>query len=106
MPAYERDSERFDKLETQVLSISVDSIPCHQAWQKTLGGISFPILSDYWPHGKVSKRYGVLTDSGYCERVIFIIDKEGIIQYIENVGLKNLPDNEKAFKALEEINGV
>lgn len=64
------------------------------------------MLSDYWPDGEVSKQYGVLTDSGYCERVIFIIDKEGIIRYIENVGLKNLPDNEKAFRALEEINGV
>jgi len=45
-----------------------------------------------------------MTEDGFCNRVVFIIDKEGIIRYIDNVGLKNLPDNEKAFKALEEMN--
>jgi len=101
MPAYEAETGRFDKHDTQVLGISVDSIPCHQAWQKSLGGISYPILSDFWPHGEVCKKYGVMTDMGFCERIVFIIDKQGIIRYIENIGLKNLPDNERVFKQLE-----
>lgn len=63
----------------------------------------FPLLSDFWPHGKVCKQYDVLTDAGYCERVIFIIDKEGVIRYMENIGLQNLPDNEKVFAQLAEL---
>ena len=62
-----------------MLGISVDSIPGLQAWQKTLGGIMYPLLSDFWPHGETARKYGVLTDSGYCDRTIFIIDKKGII---------------------------
>jgi peroxiredoxin len=65
-----------------------------------LGGITFPLLSDYWPHGKVCKQYDVLTDAGYCERAIFIIDKAGIIRYKEIIGLGNLPDNEKVLAQL------
>jgi alkyl hydroperoxide reductase subunit AhpC len=98
--------KRFDSLDTQVLGISVDSIPCHQAWQKSLGGITFPLLSDFWPHGKTCREYGVMTDSGFSERVIFIIDKSGIIRFIDNIGLNNLPDNEKSFRQLEEIHFV
>jgi alkyl hydroperoxide reductase subunit AhpC len=94
---------RFESLDTQVLGISVDSIPCHQAWQKSLGGITFPLLSDFWPHGEICRKYGVMTASGYCERVVFIIDKTGILRFIDNIGLNNLPDNEKAFRQLEEI---
>lgn len=103
IPGYERDLPQFEKQDTQVLGISVDSIPCHQSWQKTLGGISFPILSDYWPHGKVCRKFGVLTDSGYCERVIFIIDKKGIIRFIENHGLQNYTDNERILRMLGEL---
>jgi peroxiredoxin (alkyl hydroperoxide reductase subunit C) len=58
------------------------------------------LLSDYSPHGGVSKKYGVLTDSGYAERVVFLIDKEGVIRFIDLVGVNNIPDNEKIFKAL------
>jgi alkyl hydroperoxide reductase subunit AhpC len=92
--------KRFESLNTQVLGISVDSIPCHQAWQKSLGGIEYHLLSDFHPHGEVCRKYGVMTDAGYAERVLFIVDIQGIIKYIEIVGLKNLPDNEKTFQQL------
>jgi peroxiredoxin len=103
IPSYEKELARFERLNTQVLAVSVDSVPCHQAWQKTLGGISYPLLSDNSPHGRVSRKYGVLTESDYSDRVLFIIDKEGIIKYIECVGAKNLPDNAKVFDQLESL---
>jgi peroxiredoxin (alkyl hydroperoxide reductase subunit C) len=103
IPGYEKDLDRFKELNTQVLAISVDSIPCLQAWQKTLGGIMYPLLSDFWPHGEISKKYGVLTEDGFADRVIFIVDKKGIIRYIDNVGLKILPNNEEVLKILSEL---
>jgi peroxiredoxin len=103
--SFERDLKQLESLNTQPLAISVDSIPCHQAWQKSLGGISYPLLSDFWPHGKVCREYGILTDSGYSERAIFIIDKEGAIRYIENVGINNSPDNKKILMFLKEMKG-
>ncbi len=103
IPGYERDARRFDAMGTQILAVSIDSIPSLQAWQKSLGGILFPILSDFWPHGMVSKKYGVLTEGGYADRVVFIIDKEGVIRDIDRVGIKVVPDNEKALKFLEGL---
>ena len=95
--------KRFESLDTQVLGISVDSIPCHQAWQKTLGGITYPLLSDFWPHGKVCKLYGTFMDDGYSDRVIFVVDKKGTVVYKEIIGIHNWPDNNKVFAQLERL---
>ena len=103
IPAYEDELEEFERVDTQVLAVSVDSIPCHQAWQKTIGGISYPLLSDSSPHGEISRKYGVLTAKDFSDRVVFVIDKNGIIRYIERIGVKNLPDNSKVLNLLAEL---
>jgi peroxiredoxin len=103
IPAYEDELEKFEQLDTQVLAVSVDSIPCHQAWQKTIGGISYPLLSDSSPHGEVSRKYGILTEKDFSDRVVFVIDKQGVIRYIERIGVKNLPDNSEVFRQLGEL---
>ena len=51
---------RFTGLDAQVLGISVDHVPCMKAWAESLGGINYPLLSDFWPHGEVCDRYGVM----------------------------------------------
>jgi peroxiredoxin (alkyl hydroperoxide reductase subunit C) len=103
IPEYQKNIDQFEKYNTQLLAISVDSIPSHKAWAKSLGGLSFPLMSDYFPHGTVAQKYGVLNHRGYAERVIFVIDITGKIIYIEEVGLNNLPDNEKLFKVLAKL---
>ncbi len=40
-------------------------------------------LSDFWPHGRVALSYNVLRSEGIAERAIFVIDKDGIIRYME-----------------------
>jgi peroxiredoxin len=67
-------------MHTQVLGISVDSTDCLRAWADSLGGIMYPLLSDFWPHGKVAESFGVLRPVGSSERAIFVIDKQGIIR--------------------------
>jgi alkyl hydroperoxide reductase subunit AhpC len=86
-----------------VLGVSVDSIPSHEAWAESLGGIDYPILSDFWPHGEVAQKYGVLTEDGFCDRVIMIIDREGVIRFIDNHDIDDVPDNDDLFKALKAL---
>jgi len=61
------------------------------------------LLSDFWPHGEVAKRYGVLRQEGYCERAIFVVDKEGIIRYIDIHNMDEQPDNQVLFDVLKEL---
>ncbi len=90
-------------MNAQVLGVSVDSVPCLKAWAKSLRGITYPLLSDFWPHGRVANLYGVLREEGYSERAIFLIDKEGIIRYIDIHDINDLPDNEVLFAELRQI---
>ena len=46
IPEYQRLLEKFEKNDCQLLCISVDSVPCHKAWAKSLGGLSFPLMAD------------------------------------------------------------
>lgn len=69
-----------------------------------MGGITFPLLSDFWPHGAVASRYGVLRGDGTSERAIFIIDELGVIRYIDIHDIDDQPDNEVLFAELAKLN--
>ncbi len=98
------DLSIFEGYNTQVLGISVDHVPCLVAWADSLGGVSFPLLSDFWPHGKVAKAYGVFRESeGRSERALFIIDKQGIVRYVDVHDIDDQPDNEELFKVLRQL---
>ena len=71
----------FEKLNTVVLGVSTDSVPSHEAWSKSIGGVNFPLLSDY--NKDVSKLYEVLMENeGIALRGTFIIDPEGNLKHI------------------------
>ncbi len=93
-------------LNAQVLGISIDHVPCLKAWANSLGGINYPLLSDFWPHGVVSEQYGVLRKEGYTERAIFVIDTEGIIRYIDIHDIGNQPSNAELMRILREIDPI
>ena len=103
MPSYELELYKFEGYNTQVLGISVDHIPCLKAWAESLGGISYPLLSDFWPHGAVAQMYGVLREDGTSERALFVVDKEGIIRYIDIHDIDDQPDNEEIFGVLRGL---
>ncbi len=86
-----------------MLGISVDHVPCLKAWAESLGGISFPLLSDFWPHGAVAEKYGVLRDDGKSERALFVVDKAGIVRYVDIHDIDDQPDNEEVFKVLRQL---
>jgi glutaredoxin len=96
--------DSFTGLNAQVLGISVDHVPCLQAWAESLGGINYPLLSDFWPHGAVAELYGVLRKKeGMSERAIFVIDKNGYIRYIDIHDIDDRPDNDVLRKVLQQI---
>jgi len=90
-------------VNTQVLGISVDSVPCLSAWAESLKGITYPLLSDFYPHGEVAQRYDVLRENGKSERALFIVDKEGIVRYVDVHDKDDQPDNEELFHVLIEL---
>ncbi len=90
-------------MNVQVLGISVDHVPCLKAWANSLGGIHFPLLSDFWPHGQVAQQYGVFRSEGHSERAIFILDTEGIIRYIDIHDIDDQPSNDVLFAELAHI---
>ena len=95
---------KFAGLDAQVLGISVDHLPCLRAWADSLGGIHYPLLSDFWPHGEVAQKYDVLRAAdGKTERALFIVDKLGIIRYIDIHDIDLQPDNDELRQALRQV---
>src|SRR5512136_1978516 len=90
-------------METQVLGLSVDSEPSLKAWADSMGGITYPLLSDFYPHGRVAEMYGVLRPEGYTERAIYVIDRQGIIRYVDVHDIDEQPDNDELLRLLAEI---
>lgn len=103
-PGYNIAQEEFDKYDTVLLGITVDNIPTLYSWTKSMGTLWFPVLSDFWPHGKVAKAYGVLRSNGTTERAIFLIDKKGTIRYIDVHDINKRPPLETILNELEKLN--
>ena len=102
-PGYNLVKDIFDQYDATLLGITVDNVPTLYAWTRPMGDIWFPVLSDFWPHGKVAKKYGVLRSNGVSERALFIIDKKGIIRYIDVHDINKRPLLEDLIKELEKL---
>jgi len=78
---YQADIAKFETTDTQIFGISVDSVPANKEFGKQ-NGITFPLLSDF--KRTVVKDYGIFNEEGgYGNRATFVIDKDGIIQHID-----------------------
>nr|VDC77670.1 unnamed protein product [Brassica rapa] len=102
----------FEKLNTEVLGVSVDSVFSHLAWVQTdrksggLGDLNYPLISDVTK--SISKSFGVLIhdQQGIALRGLFIIDKEGVIQHstINNLGIgRSVDETMRTLQALQYI---
>ena len=103
MPGYSKERQSFEGLDTQVLGLSVDSVPTHKAWAEHIGGVEYPLLADFWPHGEVAKKYGILRNEGYSERATFVVDKKGILRHIEVHEIGKVPDRAKLLGILKTL---
>src|SRR5438477_12101654 len=103
MPSYEEDLSEFERRNAQVLGISTDQVFSNEAWAKSMGGLSYPLLSDNWPYGYVATLYGVLRGSGTTERAIFVIDRQRVIRYIDVHDIADEPRTERILEALDKL---
>jgi alkyl hydroperoxide reductase subunit AhpC len=105
MPSYEAEMADFERYDAQVVGISVDSVPSHVAFAKSIGGIErYPLLADFHPKGDVSRKYGVyIEEKGHCERAIVLVDKEGIVRYVDVHNIGEAPDNAQLLEVLREL---
>lgn len=102
LPAYQAQSDRFDKANCAVLGISVDSPFAHAAWAEKYG-IKFPLLSDFFGK-KTVEAYGLMHEKGFSNRAVVLIDKEGKVVHSEvTPAPPELPDDAKLFAALEKL---
>ena len=93
----------FQRLNAEVIGISVDGVWCHLAFSKEKN-LKIPLLADFEPKGEVAKKYGVYRKKdGIAERALFLLDKDGIIRYsyVSPIGVN--PGADGVLKALESI---
>lgn len=93
----------FASDDAVVLGISCDSKATQAAFAKA-ENLSMPLLSDFWPHGETSQKYGVFLDSlGAANRGTFVIDRDGILRWSVVTELGVARDPQEYLKALAEI---
>ena len=102
-PGYNIIRGIFDQHEAVLLGVTVDNIPTLFAWTNQMGTLWFPVLSDFWPHGEIAAKYGILRSDGVSERALFIIDKKGIIRYVDVHDINRRPPLENLVKELEKV---
>ena len=102
-PGYNIVKDLFDKNDAVLLGITVDNIPTLYAWTNQMGHLWFPVLSDFYPHGKIAETYGVLRSDGTSERALFVIDKKGIIRWIDVHDINKRPPLESLVRVLETL---
>ena len=103
LAVYNQILPMFEKLNAVMLAISVDSVFCHQAFKENRG-FKMDLLADFHPKGATAKVYGVYDgNDGFCDRAIFVIDKDDTIRYsfISPLGVN--PGAAEILKTLKEI---
>jgi peroxiredoxin len=102
-PGYNIVKDLFDAHDAILLGITVDNIPTLFSWTNQMGKLWFPVLSDFWPHGQAAEKYGILRTDGASERALFVIDKKGVIRYIDVHDINERPPLENLVRELEKL---
>jgi len=98
------DLKNFEKLDAQVLGLSVDSVWSHKAFAEKMG-IHYPLLADFHPRGAVADKFGAyLADKGITGRAIAIIDRGGKVAWYKNYDIPVVPDLKEVSEALAKVN--
>lgn len=94
----------FERLNTVVLGASTDSKYSHLAWVQRgdLGALRYPLLSDL--KKEVARQYGCLDEKeGVAQRALYIIDPEGVLQYMTVHNLDVGRSVEETLRVLEAL---
>ena len=97
------DMRSFDKLDAEVMGVSVDSVWSHKAYAEKMG-IKYSLLADFQPRGAMSEKYGVyLADKGITGRSIIIINKTGKVAWVKDYDIPVVPDLQEVAAALSQV---
>jgi len=89
----ERNWERFEHANTVPVSLSVDSVPSKARWACVLSVENVRLLCDIWPHGEISKKYGLFDEQGGTSlRANVIIDENGQVIWVKVYPMGHLPN--------------
>ena len=73
--------DEFMTFDTEVLGISCDPVYSLRAFADA-EGLNFPLLSDFWPHGEVSRDFEVFNEAkGAPYRSSYVIDRDGVLRW-------------------------
>lgn len=102
-PGYGISRRLFEDNGATLIGITVDNVPTLYAWVKQMGNIWFEVLSDFWPHGEIAERYGVLRGDGTSERALVFVDRDGVISdiYVSDINVR--PPLEYIVKQLQKM---
>ncbi len=102
-PGYNIIADIFESNDAVLLGITVDNIPTLFSWTNQMGKLWFEVLSDFWPHGAVAARFGVLRSDGVAERALFVIDKKGVIRFIDVHNINQRPPLDDLVRELGKL---
>lgn len=93
MKNLEKAHKALEKLQITPVGISVDSVPCKEAWGRELKLKDLRLLSDFWPHGGLAKKLGIFrSKEGFSGRANMLLDAEGRVQFVKVYPLGEVPD--------------
>jgi mycoredoxin-dependent peroxiredoxin len=93
----------FSSEDVQIVAVSCDPMFSLRAFAEQ-DGLTFPLLSDFWPHGEVARSYGVFNDKRGCaDRSTFIVDKAGVLQWMVHNEMPQARDLEEQARVLAAI---
>ncbi|NEC50628.1 peroxiredoxin [Actinospica acidiphila] len=95
--------EQFAERDAEVLAVSNDSIHTLRVFGEQ-EDLPFPLLSDFWPHGNVSRAYGVFDeDKGCAVRGTFVIDRQGVVRATVSSRMADARDAGEYLEALDTL---
>ena len=103
MQSLEANYESFQSFNTVPLGLSVDTVPCKNAWAKSLGMEKVDLLADFWPHGGLAAKLGLFIDKfGFSERANVILDEQRKAVFVKVYPIKELPDIKEVLDFLRK----
>ncbi len=92
---------KLEKLNAVALGIGVDSQFSNKAWAQSMNLKNTRLLADFWPHGEVSRTYGLFREQdGFSERANVLLDENQKVIFVKVYPTSELPDIEEVIKIL------
>jgi len=104
---YQAEREEFRRRHIELATISVDSIMNTTVWEREIGPLEYALCSDFWPHGEVSRTYGVFhkegPHAGTSQRAIFVVERSGRVVFSKVYDWRGSPPTAETLEALRGL---